>query len=172
MNSMFKDPNMIKLVCAVVFVALLVWYVYPKLSAYERFTDESNGIVADNRSVELIQPPHFDATTRTIMSGSGFSLPDEMFPAWDDSASKFGSVDGLDDGAGNSYGLMTNLCSKSCCGDQYPTPFDVSTDKEICAHKDEFVPNNLTCNNAFQDSGCLCMTKNQANFISSRGGNA
>jgi len=37
--------------------------------------------------------------------------------------------------------------------------------------KGEFVPSPYSCNNAWQDSGCVCMTKNQKDFLASRGGN-
>jgi hypothetical protein len=78
----------------------------------------------------------------------------------------------LDDGAGGSAGLQFNMCSKSCCSEQYPLPFKMPVDSAVCASKSEFVPNNYMCNNAWQDTGCVCMTKDQANFIGSRGGNA
>ena len=38
-------------------------------------------------------------------------------------------------------------------------------------NKDKYVPSNIMCNNAYQDSGCLCLTKEQAGFLSNRGGN-
>lgn len=77
----------------------------------------------------------------------------------------------LDDGAGGEMSIQHNLCSKSCCSDQYPTPFKQKYDPYVCNNKSKFVPNNYYCNNSFQDSGCLCLTKQQSKFISNRGGN-
>jgi len=78
----------------------------------------------------------------------------------------------LDDGAEGSMSIQHNLCSKSCCSDQYPTPHKLRYDPMVCKNKDQFVPSRVMCANDFQDSGCLCMTKKQANFLSSRGGNS
>lgn len=78
----------------------------------------------------------------------------------------------LDDGSAGLTGLHTNLCSKACCSSQYPLPFDLKYDSAVCANKDNFVPNNIMCSNAWQDSGCLCLTKDQAKNLYNRGGNA
>lgn len=78
----------------------------------------------------------------------------------------------LDDGNGGKSGLHTNLCSKACCSSQYPLPFNLKFEQSVCENKNNFVPNNIMCNNAWQDSGCLCLTKEQANNLYSRGGNA
>ena len=77
----------------------------------------------------------------------------------------------LDDGNKGKTGLHTNLCSKSCCSPQFPVPFPMKHDPRINKDND-FVPNNLMCNNAWQDSGCLCLTEKQSNFLYDRGGNA
>ena len=69
------------------------------------------------------------------------------------------------------YGLVNDQCSSSCCSDQYPLPFRVQDDLQF-ANKDDFVPNSYTCNNGSQNSGCLCMTKDQAKFLDSRGNNS
>jgi hypothetical protein len=45
-------------------------------------------------------------------------------------------------------------------------------DSTVCGSKDEFIPTNYSCNNAWQDSGCVCMTKKQSNFLGNRGNNA
>lgn len=65
-----------------------------------------------------------------------------------------------------------NLCSKSCCSPQWPTPFNLKEDKAACANKSKYVPSNIMCNNAYQDSGCLCLSKEQNDFLNRRGGNA
>lgn len=77
----------------------------------------------------------------------------------------------LDDGGNGETGLHTNICSKACCSAQYPPPFNLKHDPYICKNKDKFVPNNMMCNNSWQDSGCLCLTKKQAAHLINRGGN-
>jgi len=77
----------------------------------------------------------------------------------------------LDDGAEGKMSVQHNLCSKSCCSSQYPVPFAIESDKEVCANKDNYIPSRIMCNNAFQDAGCLCMTDEQGKFLQSRGGN-
>lgn len=78
----------------------------------------------------------------------------------------------LDDGKDGAFLLHNNLCSKSCCSEQYPVPFKLQYDKYVCQNKNELVPSNYTCNNSMQDSGCLCLTKSQGSFLYNRGGNA
>lgn len=120
----------------------------------------------------IVQPSFFDAGSGTIMSGPEF-IPSQFLSPWYQAYT--GDMKNhylLDDGAGGSAGLQFNMCSKSCCSAQYPLPFKMPVDSEVCENKAEFVPSNYTCNNAWQDSGCVCLTKDQANFIGSRGGNA
>jgi hypothetical protein len=119
-----------------------------------------------------IKPTFFDAGSGTIMSGSEF-IPSQFLSPWYNAYT--GNVKNqylLDDGAGGAAGLQFNMCSKSCCKEQYPLPFKMPVDSAVCNSKDKFVPNNYTCNNAWQDSGCVCMTKEQADLIGDRGGNA
>ena len=77
----------------------------------------------------------------------------------------------LDDGDNGRMSIQHNLCSRSCCSDQYPTPFKMKYDPYVCKNKDKFIPSRIMCNNAFQDSGCLCLTKEQGEFLYNRGGN-
>lgn len=77
----------------------------------------------------------------------------------------------LDDGVNGTLGLHTNMCSQSCCSPQYPTPFPMPFDPLVLNSGEEYVPSNFTCTNSNQNAGCMCLTKAQANFLSSRGGN-
>jgi hypothetical protein len=99
-------------------------------------------------------------------------LPNEFFPAWGDDSYKYGDFDVLNDGANGNMGMGFNLCSKSCCSTQYPPPFGLPVDPLVCGSKKEFLPSIYTCNNGWQDSGCLCVTKEQTEFLNSRGKNA
>jgi hypothetical protein len=115
--------------------------------------------------------PEVDSKTGTVVDGPGFEK---------------GEVDGvyqetpgaipsnyyfLDDGASGEMSIQHNLCSKSCCSEQWPTPFKQKYDPYVCANKDKFVSSNLTCQNSFQDAGCLCLSKKQGQFLYNRGGN-
>jgi len=129
---------------------------------------------AMERKVEEIpiKPQVLDAGSGTIMAGSEL-VPAQLLSPW------YKAYTGeqknhylLDDGADGAAGLQFNMCSKSCCGEQYPLPFKMPVDSAVCDNKQEFVPSNYMCNNAWQDSGCVCMTKGQSELLGSRGGNA
>lgn len=132
---------------------------------------------APEHSMELVRPNikitptaiHED--TKIIESGPEFQEQKLLSPWYKAYTGNLKNYYLLDDGAGGSAGLHFNQCSKSCCSDQYPLPFKMPADA-ACDSKDEFVPTNYTCNNAWQDSGCVCLTKDQANLLGSRGGNA
>ena len=120
-------------------------------------------------------PMLYDRTTGIQTAASEFvGLPEEIIPAWSDSdvVANYGKIDKLDDGYNGAMGLNYNMCSKSCCGPQYPPPFATDSDVMVEKHKGEFVPNNYMCNNAWNDSGCVCMTQKQHDYIQSRGNNA
>ncbi len=68
-------------------------------------------------------------------------------------------------------GFLLNKCSKACCMSQWPLPFKMPVEKEVCDGNDNFVTSNYFCNNANSDAGCLCMTKDQKNVIETRGHN-
>jgi hypothetical protein len=78
----------------------------------------------------------------------------------------------LDDGSNGNAGLHYNNCSQSCCSQQYPLPFSLTNDEHDININHDYVPSNMTCMNASQNAGCMCLTKHQAQFLSSRGGNA
>lgn len=131
--------------------------------------------IADTNVVQEdipIKPTFFDAGSGSIMSGPEFIPSQYLSPWYQAYTGNLKNYYLLDDGEGGSAGLQFNKCSKSCCSEQYPLPFKMPVDSDVCADKAEYVPNNYMCNNAWNDTGCVCMTKKQANFIGSRGGNA
>ena len=77
----------------------------------------------------------------------------------------------LDDGANGKYSITSNLFSKSCCSSQWPVPFKMAYDPYVCKNKEEYVGSNIMGNNTFQNSGCACITKDQAKFLYTRGNN-
>lgn len=74
-----------------------------------------------------------------------------------------------------SLDVTRNNCSKACCSPTFdnPTPETLETNQDILRNlkNGNYVPNKMYCNNDHQDAGCLCMTKEQAAFLNTRGGN-
>lgn len=160
-------------------VLLIVAYYLIAANKKENFNSEESPTIVplEVRQSEQEIPigsPYVNNDVRSRMSGSGFIPQKDVIPAWgmNVDTNKYGIVDGLDDGEGGSLGLNYNLCSKSCCSEQWPTPFKLPYDKFICGNKDKFMPSPYMCNNAWQDSGCVCLTKKQSNFLTERGTNA
>jgi len=157
---MFDKKKMLLGVAALV-VLVIIYYLITKPN--EEFTSNDQEITVPSAI--------YDRETGQIMSGGTaqvpfLGVPDEVQPAW---GAKFGEVDKLDDGGNGMFGLNYSMCSKSCCSPQYPPPFELDTD--VVASKGDFVPNSYKCNNAWQDSGCVCMTGKERDFLASRGGN-
>jgi len=97
--------------------------------------------------------PHVDAKTGSLLDGPGY----EQGPIDGVSQEVLQNIPSnyyfLDDGAGGEMSVQNNLCSKSCCSEQWPTPFKQRSDPFICANKDKFVSSRMFCNNSFQDAG-------------------
>ena len=112
------------------------------------------------------KPLLYDSNTGVITDASEFiGLPDEIVPPW-------GPSDIPDDSMNNVMDLRHNMCSKSCCSNQYPPPFLLDHDAMVCNNNDTFVGNTYKCNNAWQNSGCVCLTDTQRDFLAKRGGNS
>ena len=65
-----------------------------------------------------------------------------------------------------------NMCSKQCCKfSQWPVPTDL-IEKTIPEDQlKNYVGSNLSCNFG-NGSGCVCVTKDDLNYLSSNGGNS
>lgn len=155
-------------VCIVLAISILTaWLLLPsKEYLTSTFTTETD--ISDIP----IQPMFHDPATGTIMSGSETNANGLLAPWYNAYVNNMNNHYMLDDGANRIMGLQYDNCSKSCCSAQYPTPFDLAGDPAICKNKSKYVPNNYTCNNQWQDTGCVCMTREQSNFIGNRGGNS
>lgn len=68
--------------------------------------------------------------------------------------------------------LDRNICSKQCCNhSQWPVPHDAKTGPIPKDKLNNYIGTNLSCN--FGDgSGCLCVTKDDFNYLANRGGNS
>ena len=155
-----------------VIAAVMVFFlfVYPKINNNkENFSAEEQKALANNNEENL------DASLEELdlqRDGPSTNLPVKIEGPSGKSVEKLPEdYYFLDDGADGKMSIQHNLCSRSCCSEQYPTPFKLKYDGNVCNNKSKYVPSQIMCNNAYQDSGCLCMTKDQANFLTNRGGN-
>jgi hypothetical protein len=65
-----------------------------------------------------------------------------------------------------------NKCSKQCCKfTQWPVPFNTSDPKVDNSEFDKYIPSNLNCNNG-SGGGCVCITKDDYQYLSDKGNNA
>jgi hypothetical protein len=133
--------------------------------------DKANGEASPGNGG--VSPPFVNPKTGTIMDGPGFERGEVEGAYLEDPSGVPSNYYILDDGAGGEMSIQHNLCSKSCCSEQWPTPFKQKYDPYVCGAKSkgDFVSSNVFCNNSFNDSGCLCLSKKQSRFLYNRGGN-
>lgn len=62
--------------------------------------------------------------------------------------------------------------SVACCSSQWPLSFKLPVDPEIMKNKGEYVPNPYFGSNNWQNAGCKCMLKANADKLFHRGGNS
>jgi hypothetical protein len=83
------------------------------------------------------------------------------------------NFDDLQDIASNSLDVIKvdkNICSKQCCKfEQWPVPFNTTNPNVDPNITKNFIGTNLSCNYGPDGGGCLCMTKNDFNYIANHG---
>lgn len=63
-----------------------------------------------------------------------------------------------------------NVCSKQCCKfEVWQPPFVIKNPNVDSKFMDKFIGTNLSCGNGPESGGCVCMTKNDFNYIANRG---
>lgn len=63
-----------------------------------------------------------------------------------------------------------NICSKSCCKfTQWPVPFNTVNPNISPEILDKFIGSNLTCNHGSDGGGCVCLTKEDSNYLTNHG---
>ena len=193
-NNIFTKTNLIVFLVVVLATVILAWLVLPKMITLtvpsqevkpaeheavpeEHFEEGMEGMEGVEGMEEIHQEmtdknkPYVNPQTGSIIDGPGFEKGEVEGIAQESMATIPSNYYFLDDGNGGNDSIQHNLCSKSCCSAQWPTPFKQKFDPYVCGNKDQFVPSQIMCNNSFQDSGCLCLTKSQAQHIYNRGGN-
>jgi hypothetical protein len=192
------DDDQMKLLLGLLLMIGIVWLISMNCGK-EGFEEEKKDAPAQEKpkALELdaskppqgMVPAYVDPNTGSIMDGTQFLdypynndvrnliEPKGLVPQMDVIGpfapivdSKLGVPTDLDDGAGGSLGLHYNLCSPSCCAKQWPTTVGKLKD-DVVGENHNFVNSPYTCNNAWQNAGCLCMNKPQADFLYHRGGN-
>ena len=193
MENQFSNKNIIIFLIIVLVIVVLLWLILPKFMNnsntgqeyfkqdllsndaefnYQNDTDNTDKLDDnEDKNAQNIDHPFIDQRANVSSEGIG-QVKGRIDGMFQHNLSTFPSnYYLLDDGAQGEMSLQNNLCSKSCCGPQWPVPFKQSKDPYVCANKQKFVGSNMFCNNNFQDSGCLCLEKDQALFLYNRGGN-
>lgn len=68
--------------------------------------------------------------------------------------------------------LDKNMCSRQCCKQiQWPVPHDSKTGPIPKDQLDKYIGTNFSCNFG-KGSGCLCVAKDDFNYLANRGGNS
>jgi len=63
-----------------------------------------------------------------------------------------------------------NVCSKQCCKfEVWQPPFVIKNPNVDPKFMDKFIGTNLSCGNGPESGGCVCMTKNDFNYIANHG---
>ena len=146
----------------VVVVVIIIWKFSHKGPVSSEYFEQENK-----------NSPNVEVKTGSLVDGPGFEKGEVDGVSQDVFSRIPPNLYFLDDGSetGGELSVQHNLCSKSCCSSQWPTPFKQKYDKYVCSGNQEYVPSKMFCNNSFQDSGCLCLTKKQAQHIYNRGTN-
>jgi len=109
-------------------------------------------------------PEHF---TPYVSSYSPFESQRELNRQYD------GPTAGIKD-----YLVDTMVCSKKCCGDQWPVPFEglsaAEVEQTIATQRNPgpFVRTNYSCANGIEGVGCPCVNAKAYEFIVNHGRNA
>lgn len=168
-------------VVVVIIFVVFIWVAFPFVKRLFSKTEKYSHVTgaasrprsfkpSTRRLKQTARPPFVDPVVGMIIDGPGHEKSmGEVY--WPEHGSIPSNYYFLDDGADGEMSIQHNLCSKSCCADQWPTPFKQKYDPYVCTNKGKFRKSRYFCNNTFQDSGCLCLSDKQAKFIYNRGGN-
>jgi hypothetical protein len=192
-NQVFNKRSLVVFLITILVIVVIFWFCVPKMmpknsssnmvQLSEHPDDGNMETFACGAQVreEAIHPQEKDLMDKnlpfvnpkigTIIDGPGFEKGEVEGVNQNTLSTIPSNYYFLDDGAGGEMSIQHNLCSKSCCAEQWPTPFKQKYDPYVCQNADKFVPSNIFCNNTFQDAGCLCLNKKQSLFLYNRGGN-
>jgi hypothetical protein len=150
----------IYIILIIIFIIIIVIIFF--FSNKERYT---NSTMEVNSKYQKSPKMVYDTTT---LMDQDYIPPTIIYPPWSANPSSFNKLSGED----STY-MMThyNQVSKACCSPQFPVPFALDSDVNILNQKKDFALSPYFGNNASQNSGCLCITNKQKDFLVNRGGN-
>lgn len=169
-SKIFNKTNLIVFLLLVLCVVVLAWLVLPKMvtlpmpgqEAKQEGKQEMEGVQKEHfgeqeQKVVDKNMPFVDPKTGSLIDGPGFERGDVEGVTQESLSTIPSNYYFLDDGANGEMSIQHNLCSKSCCSAQWPTPFKQKYDPYVCDGKknNNFIPSNVFCNNSFQDSGLI-----------------
>jgi hypothetical protein len=168
------ENNMLLIIIITIVVIMLI--TSNKKEGFSKFNRNSHeSYIPRSYNSRSYNPRSFyPAISNQAIDDNFIPMPQESDYPWADNTGNYGESDIVDDGNKGNMSLHHNLCSKACCSQQWPVSHQVLTspDDFVLLSGKDYVPSNYTCNNGWQDSGCLCLTKEQALFMNRRGGNA
>ena len=159
---------MLKIIFLLVCLSFIVWLIDKCFEGSKNTAQQNTTVSSENENfeTELDYIKSHPQETTNNMSFDGYDV-----------SHNYASYDPLNMNDDNLYsdkedsGLIHNMCSKACCSAQYPLPFKLKIDPMLAESKEEYYPSNYTCNNGWQDAGCVCMTVQQRESLDNRGGN-
>lgn len=152
----------------ILIIAIVLVLVYIFYTQYE-------GMKNTKRTGDYMNPRAYQySIDQQAYEGGFIELPGLAEPPW---ATKelaggqavYGEFDNPLEPVDMSLGF--NMCSPLCCSKQWPLPFALKDDLVTKSGK-KFVPTSYTCNNSWQNSGCVCLEPKQADFLNKRGNNS
>lgn len=176
-ESNFNAFNgIILLIAVIIIIVALVWPCWnrPKEFFHENVNPNNPRFRDFGRQEDKLyyNPRIYEPELNLVTTGSNFvGLPNRINYPWAENPKGYGEADIVDDGDLGNLSLSYSLCSPSCCSPQWAPPFSLKPDPFVCGSNQDFVPSSYMCNNGMENSGCLCMTKEQALFLNTRGGN-
>ena len=126
-----------------------------QLNILPKFVDKVSSTINDG--VKMIAEPTETAWSDVYLNeNNDLSF---MLPLGDDPKKNYGSMRFTDR-------------SPACCASTYPVSFKIPVDKEIMKNAGDYVPSPYMGDNNWNNSGCACVRKEDAQALFHRGGNA
>jgi hypothetical protein len=139
------------------------------------FMNRSEGLenVKQTRGGETYNPRSFQPAIAEQADDERYiPLPTEAEYPWSKNTGNYGEADILDDGANGNLSFGYNLFSKACCSSQYPPPHSITPSDYVLISGKEYYPTSYKGSSNWEDSGCMCLDKEQMIHLSTRGGNS
>jgi len=164
-DRIFNKTNLIVFLVVVLVIIVLAWLIIPRMSTTQEMKPEMHVMKEGMEGTQEMQAtpeadknkPFVNPQVGTIMDGPGFEKGEVDGVSQETMSNIPSNYYFLSDGAGGEMEIQHNLCSKSCCSAQWPTPFKQKFDPYVCGAKGagEYVPSQIFCSNSFQDSGLI-----------------